>query len=173
MSEAPIPKSDLPLEISESNLKVLVLKTPYFPKQKLSIRFSQSLLKSMDLNITEMKDSDKITGMRFGIVYKTGVGALKHATYGTICEVNKTDIENEFTINTGKEQSVSIQARVHGVDRFKIDKVLDYAFEGLLLTCEATVMHDKWTKNDTLIVEKSESFSKLLALVIELCKLNQ
>lgn len=59
------------------------------------------------------------------------------------------------------------------MDRFRIDKVLDYAFDGLLLTCEATVMHDKWTKNDTLLVDKSEKFAKLLALIIELCKLNQ
>ena len=71
----------MPLEMSESNLKVLVLKTPYFPKQKLSIRFSQALLQSM--NLKYQPNEGTIEGLRFGIVFKTGAGPKKHATYGT------------------------------------------------------------------------------------------
>ena len=60
----------------------------------------------------------------------------------TICEVNKTEQETEFMISNGNQQSMSVQARVIGVERFRINKVIDYAFEGLLLTCDATVLHD-------------------------------
>ena len=56
----------------------------------------------MNLNVNEVKDNPQITSMRFGIVYKTGTGQTNHASYGTICEVNNTDIENEFTIQTGQ-----------------------------------------------------------------------
>ena len=61
-----------------------------------------------------------IEGLRFGVVLKTGnTGKRSHAMYGTICEVNKTESVSEFSVNS--RTSVSIQARVIGIARFKID----------------------------------------------------
>jgi hypothetical protein len=91
--------SDLLPYIQENNLKVLCLKQPYFPKQVLSIRFSDALLQAMGIDYRPQLSN--IHGLKFGVVFKTRQPwNKKHAMYGTICEVSKTESVSEVSLNS-------------------------------------------------------------------------
>ena len=65
-------------------LKIIVLNEPYFPRQKLSIRFSNQILREIMADEGEPISS----GTLFGIVSKLPNNRIKtHAKFGTACEV--------------------------------------------------------------------------------------
>ena len=63
--------------------------------------------------------------------------------------------------------------RVIGINRFRIDSVEKYAFEGLLMTCNATLLHDKAGNFEANLVQNSEVYASLLKQTYELTKLQQ
>ena len=81
-----------PIKQEKSILKVAVLSEPYFPKQKLSVRFNSVVLQHM-----ELEDLSEGTGMGiargiapghlFGIVQKMDKSLRSYAKYGTVCEI--------------------------------------------------------------------------------------
>ena len=65
---------------------------------------------------------------------------------------------------------MSVQAI--GIYRFRIDKVVNRALDGLILTCEVTVFHEEGTERDLKLTE-SPTFQTMWTDAIEFCKLSQ
>jgi hypothetical protein len=68
--------------VQKQVLKVAVLSEPYFPLQKLVIRFSQTILQQMNID-EKFQDSSQL----IGIVCKMDKSYRSHAHYGTVCEI--------------------------------------------------------------------------------------
>ena len=129
-----------------------MLTEPYFPKQKLSIKFNSVVLKHMEMD-TDSRDSTyrppgTLNGQIFGIVQKMEKSYRSYAKYGTVCEIigesSMTVILNSHQQNTSGNMSV----QAVGIYRFRIDKVLHRALDGLILTCEATCFHEEGSDID-------------------------
>ena len=86
------PAEDLmpPLREEKQTIKVAVLTEPYFPKQKLSIKFNSVVLKHMEMdykNDSAYKRPGTLNGQIFGIVQKMDKSYRSFAKYGTVCEI--------------------------------------------------------------------------------------
>ena len=70
-------------------MKVAVLTEPYFPKQKLSIKFNNVVLQHMELdqNNSRYNSNGLLQGQLFGIVQKMDKSYRSNAKYGTVCEI--------------------------------------------------------------------------------------
>ena len=72
-----------------------MLSEPYFPKQKLSVRFNSVVLNHMELeDLAEGSSKEPSTsrngiapGQLFGIVQKMEKSYRSFAKYGTVCEI--------------------------------------------------------------------------------------
>ena len=68
-----------------------VLNEPYFPKQKLSIKFNSVVLKHMEMeannNDSTYRPPGTLNGQTFGIVQKMEKSYRSYAKYGTVCEI--------------------------------------------------------------------------------------
>ena len=58
-----------------------------------------------------------------------------------------------------------------GVYRFRIEKVLHRALDGLILTCEVTCFHEEGSGIDSKLTE-DEAFQTMWTDAIEFCKLS-
>ena len=65
---------------------------------------------------------------------------------------------------------MSVQAV--GIYRFRIDKVVERALDGLILTCEITSFHEAGTDTDIQLSE-GNAFQTMWTDSIEFCKLAQ
>ena len=78
-----------------------------------------------------------------------------------------------MTVITNSQKSqgnMSVQAV--GIYRFRIDKVLTRALDGLILTCEVTCFHEEGSTIDQKLTE-GNSFITTWTDAIEFCKLSQ
>ena len=79
----------LPIREEKRVIKVAVLTEPYFPKQKLSIKFNSVVMKHMEMDNHEntYRPPGTLNGQIFGIVQKMDKSYRSFAKYGTICEI--------------------------------------------------------------------------------------
>jgi len=156
-------------------LKVVVLSEPYFPKQKLSIRFSSLILQHMEIEEGPPGDSGiagtPTPGQNFGIVAKYSKNNKTHAAYGTMCEIQGQESSN-LVFNGGQVTSGFSQVRAVGVVRFKIHRVLHRALDGLILTCDVTCFYEEGCDEDTRLAE-TPLFEQLSVDSMEMCRLSQ
>ena len=134
-------------------MKVVVLNDPYFPHQRLQIRFSGRILQHL-----EMDDSipEPTVGMQFGIVCKLDRSFRSHAQYGVICEVLEFEYDTASAPDATAGESNPrgyVHVKATGKDRFKIDKVLHRGLDGLILTCEVTTSPESGTLTDLKLSE--------------------
>jgi hypothetical protein len=157
--------SDKPAE--QRIVKVVVLNDPYFPLQKLQIRFSGMILQHM-----EMDDSipQPFVGMQFGIVQKLNNNFRSNVRHGVLCEV--VEFEYESSIHPEAKQKGFVMVKAVGRLRFHISRILHRALDGLIMTCEVQVFTETNSSAD-LELTKSEKFTNLKNQVLEYCKLGQ
>lgn len=91
-------------QLRSQTLKVAVLNEPYFPLQKLVIRLSPLILKSLDVNI-QMQES----GQQFGIVCKMESSYRSHALVGTLCEIKSLEQSSIVLPRSAQLSSNSIE----------------------------------------------------------------
>ena len=98
-----------PLREEKLIIKVAVLNEPYFPKQKLSIKFNRMVLKHMDMeNESTFKQSGSLHGQTFGIVQKMDKSFRSYAKYGSICEIVGESSTTVIFNSNQKDASMSV-----------------------------------------------------------------
>ena len=156
-------------------MKVAVLTEPYFPKQKLSIKFNNVVLQHMELdqNNSRYNSNGLLQGQLFGIVQKMDKSYRSNAKYGTVCEiVGEQSTSVIMNSNSQSSHSGNMSVQAIGIYRFRIDKVVNRALDGLILTCEVTTFHEEGTEADLKLTE-SPTFQTMWTDAIEFCKLSQ
>ena len=106
-------------------LKVAVLSEPYFPMQRLSIKFNSIVLQHMEmddlpagssessLDMSTNRSKSLAQGQLFGIVQKMEKSYRSHAQYGTICEITAHDQTKTIVFNPYERpsnQTTTVQA---------------------------------------------------------------
>jgi len=76
-----------------------------------------------------------------------------YAKYGTIVEIvghehSQTVVFNPYDRDDKLTKGGSTTVRAMGKHRFRIERVLHRALEGLILTCEVTVFHEEGSDLD-------------------------
>ena len=111
-----------------------------------------------------------MNGQIFGIVQKMDKSYRNFAKYGTVCEIVGESSMTVITNSQKAQGNMSVQAV--GIYRFRIDKVLTRALDGLILTCEVTCFHEEGSNIDSKLTEGS-AFQTMWTDAIEFCKLSQ
>ena len=76
------------------------------------------------------------------------------AKYGTVCEImahesTQTIVFNPFERNNrDSERAGNTMVQAMGIHRFRIDRVLHRALDGLILTCEVTNFYEAGSEDD-------------------------
>jgi len=158
-------------------MKVAVLTEPYFPKQKLSIKFNNIVMQHMELDQNQHNNPHNsgglLQGQLFGIVQKMDKSYRSNAKYGTVCEiVGEQSTSVIMNSNSPSNHSSNMSVQAIGIHRFRIDKVVNRALDGLILTCEVTTFHEEGTDTDLKLTE-SPIFQTMWTDAIEFCKLSQ
>jgi hypothetical protein len=65
-----------------------------------------------------------------------------------------------------------VQVKAQGLRRFRIDRIVERALDGLILTVEATVFYDVGSPQD-IKVTQSAQYKQLKDLAMEYCKISQ
>ena len=114
-------------------------------------------------------------GQQFGIVQKMEKSYRSFAKYGTVCEIQaheqtQTIVFNPFERNTGAQGNTMVQAM--GIHRFRIDRVLHRALDGLILTCEVTNFVEEGNEID-IKLGQTPLFTTMQLKGVEFCQLSQ
>ena len=100
------------------------------------------------------------------------------AKYGTVCEIvshEQTRIILGYpTENTPErfQSNGSTMVQAMGVHRFRVDRVLHRALDGLILTCEVTNFYEDGSDIDVKLAG-SELFTQMKNNAIEFCRISQ
>jgi hypothetical protein len=62
--------------------------------------------------------------------------------------------------------------KAQGIRRFRIDRIIERALDGLILTCETTVFYEQGSPSDVKATQTSH-YKQLREQAMELCKLSQ
>ena len=141
---------NLPVREEKQIMKVAVLTEPYFPKQKLSIKFNSVVMKHMEMDNQEndYRGPGTLSGQTFGIVQKMDKSYRSFAKYGTVCEIVGESSMTVILNSNAQKSSGNMSVQAVGIYRFRIDKVLSRALDGLILTCEVTCFHEEGSDID-------------------------
>lgn len=96
------------------------------------------------------------------------------AKYGTVCEIiafpeqTQTIVFNPYDREDRRTRG-STTVRAMGMHRFRIDRVLHRALDGLILTCEVSIFHEEGTDEDIRLSE-TEEFEQIKKDAIEYCR---
>ena len=110
-------------------------------------------------------------GQQFGIVQKMEKSYRSYAKYGTVCEIvaheqTQTIVFNPFERSQGNQGNTMVQAM--GIHRFRIDRVLHRALDGLILTCEVTNFIEEGSEIDQKLAQ-TPLFDEIKNKGIEFC----
>jgi len=100
-----------------------------------------------------MEINDNADGQLIGIVCKMDKSFRSHAHYGTVCQILGQE-QSSFVLPeqtpsyTSSRNNVFIQVRAQGIRRFRIDRIIERALDGLILTCETTVFYEQGSASD-------------------------
>lgn len=88
--------------------------------------------------------------MRFGIVCTLDRNNFKsHAKIGVVCEVLEFDLDSTVTEDSyGRKPAGYVHVKAVAQQRFRIDKVLHRALDGLILTTESEFIEEANTDAD-------------------------
>ena len=100
-----------------------------------------------------------------------------HAHYGTVCQILGQE-QSSFVLTeqapgyTSSRNNVFIQVKAQGIRRFRIDRIIERALDGLILTCETTVFFEQGSATDVKATQTSD-YKQMKEQALELCKLSQ
>ena len=86
------------------------------------------------------------------------------AKYGTVCEIVAQEQTKTITFNPYHEKnsisnSGNTTVQAMGIHRFRIDRVLHRALDGLILTCEVTNFYEEGSDVDSKLALYSPVFT--------------
>ena len=96
----------------------------------------------------EMDDSipQPYVGMQFCVVQKMERSFRSNSKYGVICEVVEFEYESttaNMDMNPHSSSSQGfVQVKAIGRQRFKIERILHRALDGLIMTCECLIYNE-------------------------------
>ena len=98
------------------------------------------------------------------------------AKYGTVCEImaheqTQSIVFNPYERNSG-QQSGNTMVQAMGIHRFRIDRVLHRALDGLILTCEVTQFLEEGSDEDQKLA-KTDLFTEMKDKAIEFCQVSE
>jgi len=98
-----------------------------------------------------------------------------YAKYGTVCEIVAHEQTRTIVFNPQErpsQQGGNTLVQAIGIHRFRIERVLHRALDGLILTCEVTNFLEEGSEADLKAAE-STLFTDLKAKALGFCQLSQ